>query len=64
MINPETQSFMADRMGAHLRSHRTDHTPLITAPDAVLKVIAEAYTAVSAEPPAIDGEPWGTSGRR
>ena len=64
MINPETQSFMADRMGAHLRSHRTDHAPPITAPNAVLDVIAEAYAAVSEEPPAIDGEPVGTSGRR
>lgn len=64
MINAETQSFMADRMGARLRSHRTDHTPSITAPEAVLEVIAEAYAEVSAEPPAIDGEPAGTSGRR
>ena len=64
MINPVTQTFMADRMGARLRSHRTDHTPLITAPNAVLEVIAEAYREVSELPPTADGVPFGTSGRR
>jgi pimeloyl-ACP methyl ester carboxylesterase len=42
MIIPETQRFMADRMGAHIRSHRVDHTPMCTAPDLVVDVISEA----------------------
>jgi len=42
MINPKTQHFMADRMGATVRSHRVDHTPMYTDPDLVVKVILEA----------------------
>jgi pimeloyl-ACP methyl ester carboxylesterase len=42
MIIPETQRFMADRMGASIRSHRVDHTPMYTAPDLVVDVILEA----------------------
>jgi pimeloyl-ACP methyl ester carboxylesterase len=42
MINPETQRFMAGRMGATIRAHRVDHTPMYTAPELVVDVILEA----------------------
>jgi pimeloyl-ACP methyl ester carboxylesterase len=45
MINPETQHFMAGRMGAKIRSHAVDHTPLVTAPKPVVDVILEAVAA-------------------
>jgi pimeloyl-ACP methyl ester carboxylesterase len=42
MINPETQRFMAGRMGATLRSHKVDHTPMYTAPELIVDLILEA----------------------
>jgi pimeloyl-ACP methyl ester carboxylesterase len=42
MINPETQRFMAGRMGADIRSHNVDHTPMYTAPELVVDIILEA----------------------
>lgn len=42
MINPKTQQFMADRMGASVRSERVDHTPMLTAPDLVIDLISKA----------------------
>jgi pimeloyl-ACP methyl ester carboxylesterase len=42
MIAPETQRFMADRMGAQVRSHPVDHAPIVTAPAAVVELILEA----------------------
>jgi pimeloyl-ACP methyl ester carboxylesterase len=42
MIHPESQRFMADRMGAKIRSYHLDHTPMLTAPDVVVDVISEA----------------------
>jgi pimeloyl-ACP methyl ester carboxylesterase len=42
MILPETQRFMAERMGAKIRAHRTDHSPMHTAPDVVIGIILEA----------------------
>jgi len=42
MISPKTQRFMAGRMAATIRSHRVDHTPMLSAPDLVTDVIAEA----------------------
>jgi len=42
MINPKTQRFMADRMGAKVRSHHVDHTPMYTDPNLVIDVISEA----------------------
>ena len=42
MINPETQRFMAGRMGAHIRSFAVDHTPMITAPEAVVEIVMAA----------------------
>ena len=42
MIAAETQRYMADRMGANLRSHDVDHSPMHTVPDVVVGVILEA----------------------
>jgi pimeloyl-ACP methyl ester carboxylesterase len=42
MINPNTQRFMADRMGAGIRSERVDHTPMYTEPHLVIEVLLEA----------------------
>ena len=42
MIATETQRYMAERMGAKIRTHNVDHTPMHTAPDAVAGVILEA----------------------
>jgi len=42
MINPKTQHFMANRMGARTHAFAVDHTPLLTAPDKVLEVIIAA----------------------
>ena len=44
MINPQTQRFMADRMGASVRSHRVDHTPMYADPSLVVDIILEAAT--------------------
>jgi pimeloyl-ACP methyl ester carboxylesterase len=45
MINPETQRFMAGRMGANVRSCKVDHTPMHTAPELVVDLIMEAAGA-------------------
>jgi pimeloyl-ACP methyl ester carboxylesterase len=42
MIPPETQRYMASRMGAKIRTHRVDHSPMHTAPEVVVGVILEA----------------------
>jgi pimeloyl-ACP methyl ester carboxylesterase len=42
MIIRETQQFMADRMKARVQSHPADHTPIVTAPGAVVDIILEA----------------------
>ena len=42
MIQPTTQRFMAERMGAKIRSYPVDHTPMYTKPNIVVDVIAEA----------------------
>jgi pimeloyl-ACP methyl ester carboxylesterase len=42
MIAPETQRYMAERMGTKIRTHQVDHSPMYTAPDVVLAVILEA----------------------
>jgi pimeloyl-ACP methyl ester carboxylesterase len=44
MINPATQLFVAQRMGAEARSERVDHMPLLTAPDLVVETILHAVT--------------------
>jgi pimeloyl-ACP methyl ester carboxylesterase len=42
MIAPETQRYMAERMGATIRTHDVDHSPMYTAPDVATDVIIEA----------------------
>jgi pimeloyl-ACP methyl ester carboxylesterase len=42
MINPKTQRFMADRMGAKVHSYPVDHTPMYSEPQVVINVILEA----------------------
>jgi pimeloyl-ACP methyl ester carboxylesterase len=42
MIPSETQRFMANRMGATVRSHRVDHTPMWSEPALVVDVVLEA----------------------
>jgi len=42
MINPKTQRFMAERMGAVVRPHPVDHTPMYSEPNFVIDVILEA----------------------
>jgi len=42
MINPKTQRFMANRMGARVRSESTDHSPMLTAPALVIDLILGA----------------------
>lgn len=48
MINPKTQHFMAERMGAKIHSHRVDHTPMYSEPNVVVDVIVEAARATLA----------------
>jgi pimeloyl-ACP methyl ester carboxylesterase len=42
MINPANQRFMAERMGARIRSEKIDHTPLVSAPGPVIEIILKA----------------------
>jgi len=42
MINPKTQHFMADRMGAKIHSQPVDHTAMYSDPQVVIDVILEA----------------------
>ena len=46
MIGPENLRFMAERMKARIRLHPVDHTPLVTAPSAVVDIIREAIGEV------------------
>jgi pimeloyl-ACP methyl ester carboxylesterase len=45
MINPKTQHFMAERMGAQTRALAVDHTPLLSAPATVVEMILTAAGA-------------------
>lgn len=47
MIPHETQRFMAQRMSARVHSHPVDHSPIVTAPAVVVKVIRDALGAVA-----------------
>jgi pimeloyl-ACP methyl ester carboxylesterase len=49
MIPPETQRYMAERMGARVRTHDLDHSPMYTAPEVVVDVILEAAREVLAK---------------
>ena len=46
MILQGTQRFMAERMKARVNSHPVDHTPIVTAPSAVVDIIREAIAAI------------------
>ena len=48
MIGPVTQRFMAQRMGARIRSEKVDHMPLVTAPEPVIEVILDAVASSAA----------------
>lgn len=45
MISAATQHFMAERINARVHSRNTDHTPLASDPEAVVRVITEAADA-------------------
>ena len=47
MIVQDTQRFMAERMKANVRVAPADHTPIVTAPAAVVDIIREAIAAVA-----------------
>ena len=47
MIVPTTQRFMAERMKAKIKPHAVDHTPIVTAPAAVVDIIREAVQSVA-----------------
>ena len=47
MINPDTQRFTADRMGAHARTRPVDHAPLVTAPAEVVGIVLDAACEVA-----------------
>jgi pimeloyl-ACP methyl ester carboxylesterase len=46
MIVPATQRFMAERMKATIRAHAVDHTPIVTAPKAVVDIIRDAARSI------------------
>jgi len=46
MILPETQRFMAQRMRARVRTAEVDHTPMVTAPTAVVEIVRAAIAEV------------------
>jgi pimeloyl-ACP methyl ester carboxylesterase len=47
MIVPRTQRFMAERMKARISAHPVDHTPSVTAPDAVVKLLTDAVREIN-----------------
>ncbi|HVQ98503.1 MAG TPA: alpha/beta hydrolase [Mycobacterium sp.] len=49
MINPDTQRFMAKRMQARIHSHDVDHAPLVSRPQVVTDMIAEALEHVATD---------------
>ncbi len=49
MISPATQLFLAQRMGAQIRSEKIDHTPLVTAPELVVDMILHAVTGSASQ---------------
>lgn len=54
MISPETQRYIAQRMGATARLHGVDHTPMYTEPDLVVDMILDAVRQ-SVSPTAASG---------
>jgi len=53
MIPAKTQLFQAQRMGATVRAHAVDHSPMLTAPKVVVDVLLEAieFTFGTSKPP-------------
>jgi pimeloyl-ACP methyl ester carboxylesterase len=49
MISRDTQRFLSGRMGANVRSHSVDHSPMYTAPSLVVDVILEAASSAIAK---------------
>ncbi len=47
MISPATQRFLAERIRAHIESVDAGHSPLVSAPESVARVIVDAAEAVS-----------------
>ncbi len=47
MIVQDNQLFMAQRMNARIRSRPVDHTPIVTAPSAVVDIIREAIGEIA-----------------
>ena len=47
MIVPDTQRYMAERRKATIKAHAVDHTPIVTAPTAVVAVICDAIRSVA-----------------
>jgi pimeloyl-ACP methyl ester carboxylesterase len=47
MIVPDTQRYMAERMGAKIKAHAVDHTPSVTAPTVVVDIIGDAIRSVT-----------------
>jgi pimeloyl-ACP methyl ester carboxylesterase len=46
MIVPATQRFMAERMKATIKAHAVDHSPIVTAPKAVVDMIRDAARSI------------------
>ncbi len=46
MISAKTQYFQAGRMGATVCAHAVDHSPMLTAPGAVVDVLLEAIRTI------------------
>ena len=46
VLSPDAQRRMAKRMKATIRSHETDHTPIVTAPSLVLGILSEAIASL------------------
>jgi pimeloyl-ACP methyl ester carboxylesterase len=51
MFSPKTQHFVAERMGAEIRSHNVDHAPKISEPTIVVEFLLEAADALLAVEP-------------
>jgi pimeloyl-ACP methyl ester carboxylesterase len=47
MIVPETQRYMAGRMKAKMKTLTADHTPIVTAPTAVVDIVHDAIRSVT-----------------
>ena len=46
MFSPKTQRFVAERMGAEIRSHHVDHAPQTSSPEIVVEFVLEAASAL------------------